>query len=62
MSQMVDRLVKKWEDQCDETTTTATTATGIVRNIQVDLGNITAIRFHLLRWTKILTFEQLRVR
>jgi hypothetical protein len=40
MSQMADRLVKKWEDQCDETTTT--TATGIVRNIQVDLGNITA--------------------
>lgn len=43
MSQMVDRLVKKWGDQCDATTTTtATTATGIVRDIQVDLGNITA--------------------
>jgi cytochrome P450 len=43
MSQMVDRLVKKWEDQCAETTTTtATTATGIVQDIQVDLGNITA--------------------
>jgi cytochrome P450 len=36
MSQMADRLVKKWEDQCDETATT------IVRDIQVDLGNITA--------------------
>jgi cytochrome P450 len=35
MSQMADRLVKKWSDQCDDTTT-------IVRNIQVDLGNITA--------------------
>jgi cytochrome P450 len=39
MSQMADRLVKKWSDQCDETTTTATT---FVRNIQVDLGNIAA--------------------
>ena len=38
-SQMADRLVKKWAEQCDETTTTAT---GIVRDIQVDLGNITA--------------------
>jgi cytochrome P450 len=40
MSQMVDRLAKKWRDQCDETATT--TATAIVRDIQVDLGNITA--------------------
>jgi cytochrome P450 len=43
MSQMVDRLVKKWKDQCGETTTNAaTTAAGIVRDIKVDLGNITA--------------------
>jgi cytochrome P450 len=45
MSQMVDRLVKKWSDQCDEAATPpppATTATAIVRDIQVDLGNITA--------------------
>jgi cytochrome P450 len=37
MSRMADRLVKKWSDQCDESTTS-----GIVRDIQVDLGNITA--------------------
>jgi cytochrome P450 len=43
MSQMADRLVKKWGEQCDETTTaSATAAAGIVRNIEVDLGNITA--------------------
>jgi cytochrome P450 len=40
MSQMVDRLAKKWRDQCDETV--STTATATVRDIQVDLGNITA--------------------
>jgi cytochrome P450 len=44
MSEIADRLVKKWRDQCDDeiTTTTATTATAIVRDIQVDLSNITA--------------------
>jgi hypothetical protein len=39
MSQ-IDRLVKKWEDQCTRLRLLLTTATtGIVRNIQVDLGN-----------------------
>jgi cytochrome P450 len=38
MSEMVDRLVKKWKNQCDRTET----STAVVRNIQVDLGNITA--------------------
>jgi hypothetical protein len=33
-----DRLVKKWKNQCDNTEA----STAIVRNIQVDLGNITA--------------------
>jgi cytochrome P450 len=38
MSGMADRLANKWKNQCDKTET----STAIVRDIQVDLSNVTA--------------------